>query len=324
MMYTIGRLRRIRWTNWPIPIAPVSPSPLTPIASIFPLASSAPVPTDGIRPWTELNPCASPRKYAGVLLEQPMPDSLSTRFGSMPISKHASITRSEMALCPQPAHSVVLPPRYGAISSPRRFFLASIRSFPSGSPRGPRLVLSHHRHNRGGHGVTCRPRLAAFLNQDFVGHRSRVDRQAVVMKHASRVVRRIDWQIGPQEHLHLGVAVLLDHVNARIPPHERRHFVREGIRADPQVGRTDPGLLFELHAALDDRPVARAVSDDADLRLGVLHDRLRHQLFRRLLLAHEPIHVALVVVGPLAVLPALVVPRTAREVRRHPGAGQGA
>jgi hypothetical protein len=50
------------WTNWPMPMAPVSPSPLTPIASILLLARSAPVPTDGMRPCTELKPCASPRK----------------------------------------------------------------------------------------------------------------------------------------------------------------------------------------------------------------------------------------------------------------------
>src|SRR5436309_2313107 len=67
----IGRLRRIRCTNWPMPIAPVSPSPLTPIAISLLFASMAPVPTDGIRPWTALNPCDPPRKYAGLLLQQP-------------------------------------------------------------------------------------------------------------------------------------------------------------------------------------------------------------------------------------------------------------
>jgi hypothetical protein len=82
----IGRLRRIRWTNCPMPIAPVSPSPLIPIAISFLLASIAPVPTDGMRPCTALNPCEPPRKYAGLLLEQPMPDSLMTCFGSTPIS----------------------------------------------------------------------------------------------------------------------------------------------------------------------------------------------------------------------------------------------
>src|SRR5829696_812034 len=115
-----GRFRRIRCTNWPMPIAPVSPSPLTPIARSFRFASRAPVATDGMRPWTELKPCEPPRKYAGLLLEQPIPDSLITSFGLMPISKNASMMRSEIALCPQPAQSVVLPPRYGAISRPMR------------------------------------------------------------------------------------------------------------------------------------------------------------------------------------------------------------
>ena len=107
----IGTFRRIRWMNCPMPIAPVSPSPLTPIATRFLLASNAPVPTDGIRPCTALKPCADRRKYAGLLLEQPIPDSFTTCVGSMPIAKHASIIRSEMALCPHPAHSVVLLPR---------------------------------------------------------------------------------------------------------------------------------------------------------------------------------------------------------------------
>jgi hypothetical protein len=40
-----------------MPIAPVSPSPLTPIAIIFRFATTAPVATDGMRPCTELKPC---------------------------------------------------------------------------------------------------------------------------------------------------------------------------------------------------------------------------------------------------------------------------
>src|SRR6185436_12100842 len=116
-----GRLRRIRCTNWPMPIAPVSPSPLTPIDSMFLLASMAPVATDGIRPCTELNPCDGLRKYAGLLLEQPMPENFSTCFGSTPISKNASMMRSEIALCPHPAHSVVLLPRYWVTSRLMRF-----------------------------------------------------------------------------------------------------------------------------------------------------------------------------------------------------------
>ena len=64
-----------------------------------------------MRPCTELKPWALFRKYAGALLEQPMPDSLMTCVGSMPSSKNASMMRSVIALWPHPAHSVVLPPR---------------------------------------------------------------------------------------------------------------------------------------------------------------------------------------------------------------------
>ena len=89
----------------------VSPSPLTPRAIRWRLASTAPVATEGMRPCTALKLCERPMKYAGLLDEQPMPLGLITRSGGTPISYMASMMRSEIALWPQPAHSVVLPPR---------------------------------------------------------------------------------------------------------------------------------------------------------------------------------------------------------------------
>jgi hypothetical protein len=68
------------------------------------LASIAPVPTDGMRPCTALKPCRPPGKCAGLLLEQPMPDSLMT----LRVDAHlvnASMMRSEIALWPQPAQA---------------------------------------------------------------------------------------------------------------------------------------------------------------------------------------------------------------------------
>ena len=50
VMKMSGKLRRIRWTNCPMPIDAVSPSPLTPSATSFELANTAPVVTDGMRP----------------------------------------------------------------------------------------------------------------------------------------------------------------------------------------------------------------------------------------------------------------------------------
>src|SRR5687768_5309251 len=147
-----------------MPIAPVSPSPLTPIAISLRLAIIAPVPTDGIRPWTALNPCAAPRKYAGLLLEHPIPDSFTTIRGSTPISKNASMMRSEIALCPQPAHSVVLPPRYGCISRPMRF------TFLRGS--GVVMAIDLFPCSGGNAGDDCLfhlvARLRAFLDEDLV------------------------------------------------------------------------------------------------------------------------------------------------------------
>src|SRR5690242_1655326 len=163
-----------------MPIAPVSPSPLTPMAISFRLASVAPVPTDGMRPWTELNPCDPPRKYAGLLLEQPIPESLITFLGSMPMSKNASMMRSEMALWPQPAQSVVLPPRYGCSSRPILFVLTSAILFPT------------HGNALGHFGLARRCRLESFLHENVVRNRPRVDRQPVVVQHAPQT----DDQLG--------------------------------------------------------------------------------------------------------------------------------
>ena len=94
-----------------MPMEAVSPSPETPIVVMVWLARMAPEAMAGMRPCTPLKACERLRKYAGVLDEQPMPLIFMTRSGSTPISNKASTMRSEMALWPQPAHSVLLPPR---------------------------------------------------------------------------------------------------------------------------------------------------------------------------------------------------------------------
>ena len=101
-----------------MPIEAVSPSPETPSAIMVWLASTAPVVTEGMRPCTLLNECERLIKYAGLFDEQPMPLIFITRSGSTPISYMASMMRSEMALWPQPAHSVDLPPRYSMTGRP--------------------------------------------------------------------------------------------------------------------------------------------------------------------------------------------------------------
>src|SRR5689334_7706942 len=150
-----------------MPMAPVSPSPLTPIASSLRFASTAPVPTDGMRPCTLLKPCEEPRKYAGLLLEQPIPESLITCLGSMPISKKASMMRSEMALWPQPAQSVVLPPRYNVCSRPIRLVFFG----ESGMATDIVLFIPHERRRRRG-----LRRRDPFLREDFVCDRTGIDR----------------------------------------------------------------------------------------------------------------------------------------------------
>src|ERR1700733_3426180 len=73
-----------------------------------------------MRPCTLLKLNERLMKYAGLLDEQPMPLIFITRSGSTPISYMASTIRSEMALWPQPAHSVDLPPRYSTMGRPMR------------------------------------------------------------------------------------------------------------------------------------------------------------------------------------------------------------
>ena len=90
MTYTTGTLRRQISLNCPMPMLAVSPSPLMPIQSNFELATIAPVATEGMRPWSALKPWLAWRKYAGVLLEQPMPLILTVVYGLRPIALHAS------------------------------------------------------------------------------------------------------------------------------------------------------------------------------------------------------------------------------------------
>src|SRR5882724_7128903 len=154
----MGRLRRIRWTNCPAPIETVSPSPVTPSAMRFLLASIAPVATDGMRPWTELKLCERFMKYAGLFDEQPIPLNLATLSGLTPISYMASMMRSEMALWPQPAQSVVLPPLYSMTVKPMRFV------FGAGACGG---------------GVVVVAMLFALHGHEFVGDGACVQRQPV-------------------------------------------------------------------------------------------------------------------------------------------------
>src|SRR3982074_2476068 len=98
--------RRMQCANWPRPIDAESPSPDTPRYSNSRLARLAPVSTDGMRPCTLLKPCELPRKYVGVLDEQPMPESFATRCGAMSSSKNAWMIALEIESCPQPAHKV--------------------------------------------------------------------------------------------------------------------------------------------------------------------------------------------------------------------------
>src|SRR5437879_9092484 len=156
----IGRFRRIRCTNCPTPMEAVSPSPLTPKAIRLRFASMAPVATEGMRPCTALKLWERLMKYAGALEEQPIPLGFMTRSGDTPISYMASMMRSEIALCPQPAHSVVLPPLYSEIDSPMRLVF------------GLGVLV----------GVVAM--LLALHHDNLIGYGPRIERQPVAMRNA--------------------------------------------------------------------------------------------------------------------------------------------
>src|SRR6201982_3645989 len=152
----------------------------TPKVSRLRLASMAPVAKDGIRPCTELKLCERLMKYAGLFDEHPMPLSLATRSGWMPISYMASMMRSEMALCPHPAHSVVLPPLYSMTDSPMRLI------FGAGLVGVVDILLALHGH-------------------DFVSYRARIERQAVNMTDAQQPCYQLRPNVELQQAQHLRI-----------------------------------------------------------------------------------------------------------------------
>ena len=58
--------------------------------------------------------------------------------------------------------------------------------------------------------------LEAFLRQDVVAHAPRVDRQPVVVQHAAQLGAALRRQLELQQHRQLGIAVLLDDVDALV------------------------------------------------------------------------------------------------------------
>ena len=123
----------------------------------------------------------------------------------------------------------------------------------------------------------------------------------------------------PDQRRHLRVAVLLDDVDAIVASMKSATASRErDTRAAAGTTMSSPASRPQLIAALADRPVRGAVGDDADLGVSARVDLGRGtSVARRVELARQTIHVACVVVGPLAVLAPLVVAGSAREVRRR-------
>src|SRR5882762_703993 len=155
----------------------------------------------------------------------------------MPSSKNESMMRSVIELCPQPAQSVVFAPRYAVDSSPMMLTFPAIR-FSS-----PIYLL---------------------LLQQFRRQRAAVDRQPVIVLDAPQLrdLLRVAFELDQAPHL--PVAVLIDDVDAIVRVDEVEQLLRERVAAQPEVGRIELLLVLQLVARLDQRPVRRAVVDDAD------------------------------------------------------------
>src|SRR5208337_3103490 len=98
----------------------------------------------------------------------------------------AAIMRSEMALCPQPAHSVDLPPRYSKTVSPMRFTFGPSARFT--------VVVAI---------------LQALLGRKLVCNGARVGRQSVVVQNAAQLHHLFGGNIQLQQAGQLSIAVLL-------------------------------------------------------------------------------------------------------------------
>src|SRR5262245_19860868 len=260
-----------------MPIEAVSPSPDTPTPISVRFASSAPVATDGMRPWTALKPHALLRKYAVVFDEQPMPLIFATLYGFIPSSHSAWISAAVIASWPQPLHSVEATPSYSLRVRPRLLVFGA-EAPPGGS--GTDVVMAGFLP-----GLVGEHRL-----DDGVG----VEGQAVVVQHAADLLGRLG-QLHAEHAGHLRVAVLLDDVHAVVLREEVAHGVAERERAQTQVVELD-ALPAQRHAGLFDRPVRRAEREDADFRrlLRRREDRLRDRAPERLPLLRQAVEVALV------------------------------
>ncbi len=132
---------------------------------------------------------------------------------------------------------------------------------------------------------------------------SRVDGQSVDMANRAQTRRQFRLDVELEQASHLPVAVLLHHIHALVPLNEVVNLARKRIRQHTKIVRFQFVLFGQLIARLDDRPVRRAISNNADLRLAAArHFRSRYEQPRGLELLVDPFHVAFEIVRTLAVL----------------------
>src|ERR1700742_4463636 len=125
-----------------------------------------------------------------------MPLGLITNSGSTPISYMASIMRSEIALWPHPAQSVVLPPLYSMTVRPMRLVLGapdpgaadpgSTVVVPIWIPSAAKAAVSNSAYMARLKPLPFKAFLLAFHARQFVGDRSRIQRQSCDVSQAAQ------------------------------------------------------------------------------------------------------------------------------------------
>src|ERR1035437_7438061 len=226
-----------------------------------------------------------------------MPESLATRWGSTPISKQASMMRSEMALWPQPAQSVLLLPLYRAIYRPTRLVLA----------------------DGAGGTVAVAMLVRCLLGNYFIGYRTRVKRRTVIVANAAELRNLLGAAFQPQQAKHLGVAVLIHDVDALVAVYKIMNFRCKRVSPQTAVAGIDIVIEPQLLQALFQCPVAGAVGDDAHFGFLRFHNdgagNLEAGIFK---LACQAVHIVHVNVRPLAVDGLFIVSAAARKPAAQP------
>src|ERR1700678_4510999 len=259
-----------------------------------------------MRPCTELNPCDPPTKYAVVLDEQPIPDSLTSCSGRSERAQHASMIDAVTESCPHPAHSVDMLPSYWRRVIPR-VLVGSDGWATLGLLMYDMLCSSILSRYRG------QPRRLGELRSNAVDDGFGRHRQPAVAQDGVEF-RLLHRGLERQQRSQLSVAVLLDDENSRMGLQKSFNVAIERKRLDPQIVHLD-FLPPEDIERFTNGTVAAAEAHDADFVAALAyHDGLGQVLRRVREFPLQAVEHHLVFGRILGISAILIVTRAAGEV----------